>query len=250
MHSARWRARGLRMPSPYVRPCLLRIGSQPYASLPHRGHRIHRRQAWRRSCASGATTWSRWCARPTRPEHCATRAASSSQGDLSDTDAIRRGLEGTRRRHPRGGDLQGRDPEEGAPGRCTSRTCAAPSACSTRRSTAGVRQDRLRLDRQRVRQHQGAGGRRELPARRERRVPLLLRRDQVQVAPDREGPDREGRADRDRAARRRVRPRRPLGARQLHRPDAHRQAAREDVPAARAQPRLRGRRRRRGSCSR
>ena len=62
---------------------------------------------------------------------------------------------------------------------------------------------------------------RDLQPRR-RRLPVLLRRDEVPLAPGRARPDRQGRADRDRAARRRLRPRRPLRDRQHHRPDADR----------------------------
>ena len=60
--------------------------------------------------------------------------------------------------------------------------------------------DRLRLDRQRLRQHPRPGRRRDVPARPRRGLPELVRRDEVRRPRGRRAADRGGRPDRDRDA--------------------------------------------------
>ena len=70
--------------------------------------------------------------------------------------------------------------------------------------------DRRHLDRQRVRQHERRGGRRDLPPRPRRGLPVRLRRDEVPRGRGGRGADRAGRPDRDRHAQPGLRPARPL----------------------------------------
>ena len=175
----------------------------------------------------------------------ATRAARArlrvGRGRSLLDEAIRRGVQGATPSSMSAAVYKVGIPASRARRRCGTRTCAAPSGCSTPRSRRAAA-DRLRLDRRRVRQHQRRGRGRELQPSR-RGLPLLLRRDQVPLAPGGARPHREGRAGRDRAAGRRLRPRRPLRDRQHHRPDPDRQAQDDDVPGVRVQPRACGRRR-------
>ena len=124
---------------------------------------------------------------------------------------------------------------------------------------ARVAADRLRLDGQRLRQHARPGRRRDLPARPRRRVPQLVRRDEVRRPRGRRAADRRRRPDRHRAAEPGLRPGRPLGLRRAAQPGQHRPAAvpgprrRRRRPGPRRRPRGRDRRRagrRRRSASR
>ena len=119
---------------------------------------------------------------------------------------------GLRRRHPRRGDLRGRDPRSPSTGRCTRRTWSAPrTSCAPRStprspkvvyvSTVAAFGNTHGQVVDETYEHPGPG------------VHLLLRADQVRGAPGRQAADRRGGpALRDRPAGRRLRPRRPLRA--------------------------------------
>ena len=179
-----------------------------------------------------------------RPEKAAGLDAEVVQGDLSDGDAIRRGMEGCQAVFHIAADYRvGMDPSKQDSMRDSN--IARHRARARRGGRRRRGEDRLRLHDQRLRQHERPDRRRELPPQRGRRLRLDLRRDQVPRSPDRRAARGRGRADRDRAAGLGLRPGRPRARGPDDRPGEHGQDAGEGVPRARAEHGARGRRGRR-----
>ena len=213
--SARWRARGFETPAPSRRAPLVRlrrcgrfsnvalkvivgapapaigiglapmkvfvtggtgfIGGDVVRQLRERGDEVVClvRSPEKGKAAGGA----RLRARRRRPRRRARRSAQ--------------GMEGCDARHPRRGDVRGRDPRPRSTRRCTRPTSSAPNGCSAPRwrpkipkivyvSTVGVFGNTDEPDRRRV-----------LRAPR-RGLHLLLRADQGRSPPDRQADDRRG----------------------------------------------------------
>ena len=83
---------------------------------------------------------------------------------------LARALRGADARDPRRRRLPDRDPARRSGRRCGTRTSARPTRVLDAASAARVPPDRLRLDRQRVRQHPRRGRRRDVPPRPRRRA--------------------------------------------------------------------------------
>ena len=166
-------------------------------------------------------------------------------GDLGSETADPRGHVRLRRGHPSRRVVPSRHPGIRAAGdvRGERRAHGTRPRC---RDLARHPAHRHGLDGQRLRQHPRPDRRREVPARPGRRVPELLRRDEVPGARRGQGPDLGRRADRHRHARRDLRGRRPFGDRRTARGRLPRQGAIHRPRRVRALADVRRRSRERG----